>query len=149
MALKIVMHHGKPVDEHQFFEMARVGYVNDSLEVQIWNREGRNIPHVHVYSTDKSHKKTSLDACIQLVKPMYFQHGSHMDTLNAEQRKAFNDFMHSPHRHGKFSSNYEYAVFLWNDNNTHAEIELELDANGDVVIPDYTDIQAYQPNRKK
>lgn len=142
MALKI------KVSERQLNEMARVGKIGE-FEIQVWNREGGEVPHVHIYNDEPRGKNTGLDACVQLEKSMYFPHGKHTGTMNASQRKEFNEFMHRPHRTGKFASNYEYAVFLWNDNNSSHEIELKLDANGEVIIPDYSEIAKYVPNRDK
>lgn len=121
--------------------MSRVGDLGE-FEVQVWCKEASAIPHMHVYS-----EEPELDACIKLAEPMYFPYGPHVDILNESQRKEFNEFMHRPHRTGKFASNYEYAVFLWNDNNSSHEIELKLDANGEVIIPDYSEIAKYVPNR--
>jgi len=129
------------VSERQLNEMSIVGDFGE-FEVQVWCKETSDVPHVHVYS-----EASGLNACIRLDTPMYFPYDGHVDTLNASQRKEFNEFMHSPHRTGKFASNYEYAVFLWNDNNSSHEIELKRDAAEQVIIPDYSEIVKYEPNR--
>ena len=140
------------VSDRQRNEMSRVGDLGE-FKVQVWSKDCGPavwtpahvyiyIPHVHVYS-----EVSGLDACIKLAEPMYFPYGPHVDILNESQRKMFNEFMHRPHRTGKFTSNYEYAVFLWNDNNSSHEIELKLDANGEVIIPDYSEIAGYKEKR--
>lgn len=132
--------------------MSLVGDLGE-FEVQVWCKDCGPavgtpahvyiyIPHVHVYS-----EASGLDACIKLAEPMYFPYGPHVDILNESQRKMFNEFMHRPHRTGIFATNYEYAVFLWNNNYTEHEIMLVRDINGNVVIPDYSEIAKYEPNR--
>ena len=133
------------VSDRQRNELSRVGDLGE-FEVQVWCKDcGPSvwtpahvyiyIPHVHVYS-----ETSGLDACIKLAEPMYFPYGLHVDNLNESQRKMFNEFMHRPHRTGIFSTNYEYAVFLWNNNYPEHEMMLVRYINGNVVIPDYSEI---------
>lgn len=56
----------------------------------------------------------------------------------AAPRKAFNEFMHKPPRNGLTGTNYEYAVALWNDNNSSVTVSLSRDDEGNVFIPDYS-----------
>lgn len=140
------------VSDRQRNEMSRVGDLGE-FEVQVWSKDCGPavwtpahvyiyIPHVHVYS-----EASGLDACIKLTEPMYFPYGPHVDILNESQRKIFNEFMHRPHRTGIFATNYEYAVFLWNNNYPEHEMMLVRDINRNVVIPDYSEIAKYEPNR--
>jgi hypothetical protein len=39
---------------------------------------------------------------------------------------------------GVFSTNYEKAVYMWNDNNSNHDVELEYYDDGRVIIPDYS-----------
>ncbi len=144
MALKIKLHENRPIVEQDISEMARVGFA-DKLEVSVWTDDGGEVPHVHITNKEPPSKSTSINLCVQLEKSEYFTHGKYKGSLNASQRKEFNDFMHRPHRAGKFDSNYEYAVLLWNDNNSTHEITLQKDANGKVIVPDYTTIERYKP----
>lgn len=146
MALKIKVHENRPIVEQDISEMARVGFA-DKLEVSVWTDDGGEVPHVHITNKEPPSKSTSINLCVQLEKSEYFTHGKYDGTLNASQRKEFNKFMHQPHKQGKFASNYEYAVFLWNDNNSTHEIKLRTDENGNTVIPDYTNIADYKSNK--
>ena len=49
--------------------------------------------------------------------------------------------MHQPSRNIHYRNNYEYAVNLWNDNNSDSYIQIREDANGNVLIPDYREIE--------
>lgn len=137
MALKIKVSNNEFVYESHLDEMARVG-ISDGLIVLVWTDDPGYIPHVHVI--DASTKGKRLNTCVRLDKSAYFKHGSHTDTLNSAQRKEFDDFMNSKPKNGRFGSNYEYACVLWNDNNSSVELELPLDDNGNVVVPNYRDI---------
>ena len=142
--MRIKVHENNPIQERDISEMARVGYSGkNSLEISVWTNDGGEIPHVHVRNGEPLGKSTCINLCIQLEKAMYFTHGEYNGMLNASQRKDFNDFMHKPHKTGKFDSNYEYAVFLWNDNNSSHNIELKRDSDGKVIIPDYREIAIY------
>ena len=56
-------------------------------------------------------------------------------------RKIFNDFMHQPSRNIHYRNNYEHAVNLWNDNNSDSYVQIREDANGNVLMPDYREIE--------
>lgn len=116
-------------------EMARVGFINGEYEVYVWTDDPGNIPHVHIRDTNS--KGQNFETCVQLKTNSYFLHGSYTDTLNSKQRKAFAEFMISPSRNKKYATNYEYAVDMWNDNNSNVILELEKDVKGNVIIPNY------------
>lgn len=137
MPLKIKVSNNEFVYESHLDEMARVGKT-DELIVWVWTDDPGYIPHVHIIDADTKGKR--LNACIRLDKSAYFKHGNHTGTLNSAQRKEFNELMHAKPRNGKFANNYEYACVLWNDNNSSVELEVPMDVNGNVIVPDYRDI---------
>ena len=141
--MKIKVHENYGISERQLNEMACVGVLDD-FEIQVWNREGRNIPHVHVYNCERRNKNTKIDVCIQLERAQYFEHGKHTGTLNAEQRKDFDSYMRKPHKNGVFATNYEFAVFLWNNMDDVKKVIPQKDNKGNVIIPDYTEIAPYK-----
>lgn len=141
--LKIRVHESHELSERELNEMACVGDLGE-FEIQVWRREGKNIPHVHVYNNEPDGKSTKIDTCIQLERSAYFSHGGHTGTLNTEQREKFNDFMHKSHKNGVFNSYYEFAVFLWNNMEDVRKVVMQRDSNGNVVIPDYTTIAPYK-----
>ena len=67
-------------------------------------------------------------------------HGNHRDRLNSQPRKMLNDFMNMPHRNIHYRNNYEYTINLWNDNNSSSYVQLKEDTNGNIVVPNYTEI---------
>lgn len=145
MALKIKLNNTTKLVEQDIYEMARVGFA-DTLEISVWTNDSGTIPHIHITNNEPRGKKTSIDACVQLEKSAYFSHGTHTDTLNSSQRRALNDFMHAKPRNGLTATNYEYAVALWNDNNSDTYVAMKRDGNK-VIVPDYTNIEPYMPNR--
>lgn len=140
--MKITVHETR-ITERELNEMACVGDLGE-FEIQVWRREGKYIPHVHVYNDEPKNKKTHLDVCIQLEKAAYFSHGDHTGVLNASQCEKFNTFMHKPHKNGVFNSNYEFAVFLWNNMDDVKKFVLQKNEDGSVVIPDYSTITPYK-----
>lgn len=139
--MKIKVKESVSVYEQHLHEMARVGFADD-LIVWVWTDDPGYVPHVHVL--DRTTKGDRLDACVQLGKAVYFPHGHHIDTLNASQRKAFDQFMRRAPANGLTKTNYEYAVALWNDNNSQQSVSVSRDEAGDAIIPDYTSIAAYK-----
>lgn len=116
-------------------EMARVGFL-DELEICVYTDDGGNIPHVHI--RDVATRGKNFDACVKLEYPEYFEHGSHTDFLNTKQKHQLNDFMNEVPAKGVFRTNYEKAVYMWNDNNSNRDVELEYYDDGRVIIPDYS-----------
>lgn len=135
MPLKISVSENIPVYEQHLCEMARVGFADD-LIVWVWTDDPGYVPHVHV--VDRATKGRNLDVCVRLDRVAYFQHGHHDGVFNAAQRKAFNEFMNSAPRNGVFGTNYEYAVMLWNDNNSSVTVSVSRDDAGNVHVPDYS-----------
>lgn len=118
-------------------EMSRIGRMNN-YEVIVYTDDMGYIPHVHII--DSATRGQEFDTCVQLETNKYFLHGRHQDTFNNKLCKMFNDFMHEPHRNVHFRNNYEYAVNMWNDNNSNSYVQLHEDDNGDIMIPDYSTI---------
>ena len=116
-------------------EMARIGYA-DNLEIYVLTDDPGYIPHIHI--RDRETKGKVFDTCIKFDSANYFQHGHHDDKLNSKQKKIINDFLHSSPSNGLVSTNFEYAIILWNDNNSKQNVEIKKDENGNVIIPDYT-----------
>lgn len=116
-------------------EMARVGVMANKYDVIVYTDDMGYIPHVHV--VDKSTGGHEFNCCVCLDKPEYFVHGSHVDKFNSKLKKDFNNFMHEPSKNPRFKNNYDYAVSMWNDNNSDAYIQIREDENGNVIVPDY------------
>lgn len=118
-------------------EMARVGFMGN-FDVIIHTDDMGFIPHFHI--VDKATRGYEFNTCVRLENNQYFLHGSHKDKLNARQRKMLDEFMNAPHRNIHYRNNYEYAVNLWNDNNSSSYVQLKEDGEGNVIVPNYTEI---------
>lgn len=119
-------------------EIARIGFIGDELEVYVRTDDARNVPHVHV--RDIESKGDDFEICVQLLKNAYYPCEFYADKLDSVRLKAFAEFMEAPCRNERYATNYEYAVDMWNDNNSSAEIQVVRNPDGMVVIPDYRNI---------
>lgn len=124
----------------QLDEMARVGYVGGEYEVYVRTNDGGNIPHVHIRDTNT--QGNLFETCVELERNRYFLHGNIQDTLSQKECKAFNRFMHEEMHSRTFNGTmYEFAVDMWNKNNSHVNIDVKYDTNDKPIIPDYTTIE--------
>lgn len=115
--------------QEPLYEMARIGFTNDSYEVYVNTDDPGDIPHFHY------RKKTTWEGhtCIRLDKPEYFKHGNKQATLNAKQKKELIEFLNSkPIKTNRYDTNWEYLLDTWNINNSNVEIST------DTKMPDYT-----------
>lgn len=118
-------------------EMSRIGFMGN-MDVLIYTDDMGYIPHFHI--VDKATRGKEFDTCVRLENNQYFLHGNHNDTLNSRQRKMLDDFMNAPSRNVHYRNNYECAVNLWNDNNSSSYVQIQEDENGNVIVPNYSDI---------
>lgn len=125
-------------DSTNLNEMARVGYIGGEFEVYVWTDDPGHVPHVHVRDTNS--RGENFETCVQLTKNSYFLHGFYRDKFNAKARKAFAEFMEAPCHNKRYDTNYEYAVDMWNDNNSSEIVQLHQDDDGNIIIPNYRTI---------
>ena len=134
-AAKQVLHEREILNE-----MARVGYIDGQLEVYVKTNDGRNVPHVHI--RDANTQGRLFETCVELARNKYFLHGNKNDILNKKQCKDFNKFMHDEiHTRTYNGTMYEFAVDMWNSNNSNVNIEVQYDTEDKPIIPDYTNIE--------
>lgn len=119
-------------------EMARVGFIDGAYEVYVWTDDPGNIPHVHVRDTNSRGK--NYETCIKLETNEYFPQGHYNNRMNSSMRKVFNDFMNAPCQNRRYQNYYDFAVDMWNSNNSSATVNPRYDANGDIIVPDYTSL---------
>ena len=120
-------------------EMARVGYMGKKNEFEIYVRtdDPGHIPHFHL--RDSSTQGQVFETCVELKSNKYFHHGSYDDVLNSSQRKELAKFMESPNEY--FPNNYMATVYAWNSNNSCEKVVPNKDDNGNVIIPNYRNIE--------
>lgn len=116
--------------ESMLLEMARVGFIDNKYEVYIHTDDPGNIPHFHIWDTETRGQK--FHTCIRIDSPKYFHHTGKEDVLNSGMRKDLMLFLKSKSKNKRFSTNWEYLVSMWNDNNSKVQIP------EDSPIPDYT-----------
>lgn len=122
-------------------EMARVGIMNNTFDIIVYTDDRGYIPHVHVI--DRATHGNDFDCCVQLERNQYFTHGHHSDMFNSKQCQLFDDFMKQPCRSPKFRNNYEFAVEMWNANNSESYVQIREDKDGNLLQPDYRMIIPY------
>ena len=119
--------------EHRLNEMARIGFMNE-FEIVIYTDDPGNIPHMHILDASTQGEKFS--SSVKLESAEYFSHGGkYVDKFNSKQRKTFNEFMNSKPKNKRFSTNYEYACSMWNDNNSKTNVDETREQ------PDYTKLK--------
>ncbi len=80
-----------------------------------------------------------------LEEARYFPHGKCRGTLNSVMRNKLNEFMHSFDKHWGLTI-YEVACEEWDRNNDidGVPVKMKEDEEGNVIIPDYTNIKPYK-----
>lgn len=130
-------------EDNQLNEMAMIGNLHgQEYEVYVRTRDGGFIPHVHIFDTATNGRK--FDCCVQLEKNQYFSHGKHNSVMGAKMRKEFAEFMEQPCRSPKYQNNYEFAVEMWNMNNSSTYVQIREDEKGNIIMPDYRNIAPYK-----
>lgn len=129
-------------EKQRLDEMARVGVMLNNLDVVVFTDDMGKIPHVHIM--DKATRGREFDCCVQLETNHYFTHGKHLDVFNNRECKEFNAFMKQPCRSPKYRNNYEFAVEMWNANNSDTYVQIHEDKNGNIIMPDYSTILPYK-----
>ena len=126
-------------EDSRLDEMARVGFMDGQRYIIfVRTNDGGFIPHIHII--DQATNGSELDCCVRLETNKYFAHGRHQGKLNAKLSRALADFMRQPCRSPKYATNYEFAVDMWDMNNSDSYVIPKYDRNGNVIIPDYRNI---------
>lgn len=121
----------KPVDKNT----ARIGFFGDKYEFEAYvvTDDVCQIPHFHVRD---ALQMGILDAPVRLDANQYIQYGESTDKLQDYTLSLLADFMAQPCRSPHFINNYEFAVVMWNMNN-ETQLQIKIDKDGNVIIPDY------------
>lgn len=110
----------KILRENMLMEMARVGFINGKYEIYIHTDDPGNIPHFHIW--DKETRGQNFHTCIKIITPEYFHHNGKENILNNKMKKELIEFLQLPSRNKRYSTNWEYLVSMWNDNNSNINI---------------------------
>ncbi len=126
------------------FEMASIGYFNTfkkngkpespRFKVFVNGSEG-NEPHMHIWDDDTNGEQ--IHTCVCLTKIEYFHHNGKEDILTKEQKEQLVLFLKDKcKKNRRYKTNWEYALSMWNDNNTD---KTQVDETAEVL--DYTKLQ--------
>jgi hypothetical protein len=131
-------------ESDMLFEMASVGYFNtfkkngkpESPKFKVFVNGGEgNEPHMHIWDDDTNGKQ--LHTCVCLTKIEYFHHNGKEDILTQDQKEQLVLFLKDECKKNKrYKTNWEYALSMWNDNNTD---KTQVDETSEVL--DYTKLQ--------
>lgn len=132
---------GAAMGDNMLFEMASVGYFttlksngkpeSPRFKVFVNGKEG-NVPHMHIWDDDTDGQQ--IHTCVCLLKIDYFHHTGKEDVLTQRQKEYLVEFLKSECKKNKrYKTNWEYALSMWNDNNTD---KTQVDESSDVL--DYT-----------
>lgn len=108
-------------DDSHLMEYARVGFMDNGLEVYVMTDDPGHIPHFHL--RDIATKGQEFDTCIEIMRNKYFIHGHHMSKLNGRGKKMLAEFMEAKCPNTKYENNYELTVDMWNMNNSSMNVE--------------------------
>ena len=89
------------------------------------------IPHMHIWDDETDGKK--IHTCVRLDKIGYFLHTGKEDILTPKQKKYLVAFLKEECKNKRYKTNWEYALSMWNDNNTD---KTQVDETSEVL--DYT-----------
>ena len=92
------------------------------------------IPHMHIWDDETNGKNTH--TCVCLNKIEYFHHTGKEDILTPMQKKYLVDFLKEECKNQRYKTNWEYALSMWNDNNTD---KTQVDETSEVL--DYTKLK--------
>lgn len=123
-------------------EMARIGFIKDKLELEVYvnTDDGGELPHFHV--RDKATRGGQFHCCIRFDTPMYFPHEGKRSTMNAKQRKALVELLKSVDRDSGKTLWWE-SLHEWNRNNSDVTVDLST------PMPDYQHLRMPDASGKR
>lgn len=101
--------------------MVRIGlFIDKKYEVYIHTNDYCIIPHFHIW--DRKIKGQDFRTCIKIITPEYFHHTGKENILDNKMKKELIEFLQLPSKNKRYSTNWEYLVSMWNDNNSNINI---------------------------
>ena len=120
----------------------QISYKKKTLNYQIlvYDKEGP-IPHFHVKGKDGN-----VDVCICIFEPRYFDHRSHVGTLNSKELKVLDGFLRSECNSITKNTYWGFIVDTWCYNNRY-----DYNKYPQIIVtdkqPDYTHMLGYKSGR--
>ena len=125
------------------YKMASIGYFitmeengkqeSPKFKVFVCSDEGE-IPHMHIWDDETDGKKMHTCVCLNQIE--YFHHTGKEDILTPKQKKYLVAFLKEECKNKRYKTNWEYALSMWNDNNTD---KTQVDETSEVL--DYTKLK--------
>ena len=132
--------------EESFDEMARIGFMGEQNEFEVYVRTDdlEHVPHIHI--RDTATKGKAFETCVKLKTNEYCHHDHYTDVMDSKLMNDFHNFMCSNPGNPFFNTYYESAIANWNMNNETERMEPQLDADGKVLVPDYGKMKSMSDN---
>ena len=130
--------HVFDVPFHEKDEIARIGFFgeNKELEAYIVTDDAHPYPHFHIRDRETLGELLNVGVALEW-SAYYMPHENATQQLTKEQSQMLNDFINEPCRSPHYTNNYEFAVDMWNMNNsTQFKIHRYRDS-GRIIVPDY------------
>lgn len=129
-------------DQREMVDIARIGFIEDlGFEVFVRTDDEESVPHVHIWDYDTRGEK--VNSCVKLLIPEYLTHRDKCNNVfNPRQKEAFTNFMSevktSLIKRVPAMTNYEFSCWMWGDNNSNMDVDVQYDENDNPIIPDYS-----------
>lgn len=129
-------------DQREMVDIARIGFIEDlGFEVFVRTDDEESVPHVHIWDYDTRGEK--FNSCVKLLTPEYLTYRDKCNNVfNPRQKEAFTNFMSevktSLIKRVPAMTNYEFSCWMWGDNNSNMDVDVQYDENDNPIIPDYS-----------
>ena len=95
---------------------------NGSLKIYVYPEKTFKKPHVHIVGSNNIFPDG--DAIVYLHKGMMWPHDTHQTILDKDQSKDFDKIMREPYKGNKAMTNWEFAVYFWNNNHPNNPVTI-------------------------
>lgn len=127
-------------DQREMVDIARIGFIEDlGFEVFVRTDDEESVPHVHIGIMTQEVRN--------LILVLSYLHQSILHTeisaiMFSIQGKTFTNFMSevktSLIKRVPAMTNYEFSCWMWGDNNSNMDVDVQYDENDNPIIPDYS-----------
>lgn len=122
--------------------IARIGFFgkNQELEVYVITDDMYPYPHFHIRERGMLDAKVNVSVAFER-NAHYMPHENATQYLTEKQAQELYDFMCQPCKNPHYKNNYEYAVDMWNMNNS-VEYQVQYYKNSKtIIVPNYAQIK--------
>ena len=133
--------YGENLLVNGILEMGRIAFVppenrGSEYDMYIHTNDPGKYPHFHVRQVGRDNIHFKWDKCIRLDVPEYFSHGKGYRGVIPDKKIEREVIKILSKKHPKYNVTYwEYAVQLWNENNSDVQLP------DDLQMPDYSKLR--------